>query len=137
MSRHAFNPPGSAPPSPMYSFGAAADGWVVTSGIVAVDERGETQHPGDAAGQTRHVLDQVGRILRAAGCGFEDVLFVHVYLKTMADYADMNRVYAEYFGDRPPARFCVAAGLVKEDWLVEITATATAKAKAQKAVAAS
>lgn len=126
MSRHAFNPPGGRPPSSMYSLGAGADGWVFTSGIVAVDEQGVTQHPGDAAGQTRHVLDQIGRILQARGCGFDDVLFVHVYLKSMADYREMNQVYAEYFPDRPPARFCVAAGLVKDDWLVEITVTAKA-----------
>jgi aminoacrylate peracid reductase len=36
----------------------------------------------------------------------------------------MNEVYAEYFGDNSPARYCIKAELVKPEFLVEITSTA-------------
>ena len=110
----------------MYSFGASADGLVFTAGIVAIDTQGVTQHVGDAEAQTRHVLDTVGRILESKGCGFEDVVIAHIYLKTMDDYKAMNKAYGDYFRVAPPARFCVAAGLVKDDWLVEIAVVAKA-----------
>ena len=127
MSQHAFNPPGRIPASPMYSHGAVAGGLIFTAGIVAIDEKGQTQHVGDAGAQTHHILATIGDILAARNASFDDVLMVHVYLKTMDDYAAMNAVYADVFPAPRPARFCVAAGLVKDDWLVEIAVVAQAK----------
>ena len=127
MSRHAFNPPGETPPSPMYSFGASAEGWVHTSGIVAIDERGVTQHSGDARAQTDFVLCRIGKILAQRDCSFDDVVLAQIFLKSMSDYQDMNSAYATYFPSNAPARFCISAGLVKDDWLVEINVIAKAK----------
>lgn len=127
MSRFTFGPQGEVPPSPMYSFGASADGFVFTAGIVAIDAQGATQHPGDAQAQTRYVLDTIGRILNEKGCGFDDVLLTQIYLKSMDDYKAMNVAYSDYFPVNPPPRFCIAAGLVKDDWLVEIAAIAKSK----------
>jgi aminoacrylate peracid reductase len=43
---------------------------------------------------------------------------------TTADYAAINQVYAEYFPDERPARYCIQVGLVKPDALVEIASVA-------------
>ncbi len=48
----------------------------------------------------------------------------HIFLKDWADYAALNKVYAEYFPGDKPARFCIVCGLVRPDFLVEIATIA-------------
>ena len=60
-------------------------------------------------------IGEYGAILIAvAGTGWENVVKVNVSLVDMADFADINAVYEQFFGDTKPARACVAvAGLPK------------------------
>ncbi|MCY1184296.1 putative aminoacrylate peracid reductase RutC [compost metagenome] len=81
-------------------------------------------HVGDAAAQTRHVLDVIKVTLEAAGATLEDVAMNHIFLKDLADYAAFNGVYAEYFPGAKPARYCIRADLVKPDCLVESASVA-------------
>jgi aminoacrylate peracid reductase len=53
-----------------------------------------------------------------------DIAYNAIILKDLADYAAMNKVYAEYFPKNPPARYCIKADLVKPEFLVEITSVA-------------
>ena len=53
-----------------------------------------------------------------------DIAFNQIFLADLSDYADMNEVYAEYFSNNPPARYCIRADLVKPEFLVEISSTA-------------
>jgi len=53
-----------------------------------------------------------------------DIAYNAIILKDLADYAAMNKVYAEYFASNPPARYCIRADLVKPEFLVEITSIA-------------
>jgi aminoacrylate peracid reductase len=97
---------------------------VYVSGVLAVDAEGRTVGAGDAARQTRQVLEHIKSVLEAAGGTMNDVVFNAIFLKDMADYAAMNAVYREYFPEQPPARYCIRADLVKPEFLVEIAATA-------------
>ena len=81
-------------------------------------------HVGDAAAQTRHVLETIKSILSNAGGSLKDVTFNHIFLRDWVDYAAINQVYAEYFPDERPARYCIQVGLVKPDALVEIASVA-------------
>jgi aminoacrylate peracid reductase len=81
-------------------------------------------HVGDAAAQTRHVLDVIKVTLEAAGASLADVAMNHIFLKDLADYAAFNSVYADYFPGAKPARYCIRADLVKPDCLVEIASVA-------------
>ena len=47
-----------------------------------------------------------------------------IIVKDMADYAAVNEVYRGYFGAHPPARYCIAAQLVRDEFLVEIASIA-------------
>ena len=68
----------------------------------------------DVAIQCRQALENMEAILLAAGTGWENVVKVNVSLVDMADFADINAVYEQFFGDTKPARACVAvAGLPK------------------------
>ena len=116
--------PGAPAPIAPFSAATRADGVVYVSGTLPFDDRNEVVHPGDAAAQTRHVLDTIVRIIEAAGGTLADVTFNHVFLADWNDYAAINAVYAEYFPDARPARYCVQVGLVRPEARVEIASVA-------------
>jgi aminoacrylate peracid reductase len=124
MPMEAINPPGLASPIAPYSPGARADGVVYTSGILALDPDGSIANVGDAAGQTRHVLETIRKIIEAAGGSMSDIVFNHVFLTDWSNYAAINAVYAEFFPGAKPARYCIQCSLVKPELLVEIASIA-------------
>ena len=117
-------PPGTQKPIAPYSPGALADGVLYVSGTLAFDKDNNVAHVGDAAAQTRQVLETIKSVVEQAGGTMDDVTMNHIFLKDWSDYAAMNAVYAEYFPGDKPARFCVVCGLVRPDFLVEIATVA-------------
>jgi 2-iminobutanoate/2-iminopropanoate deaminase len=75
---------------------------------------------GDAASQTRRVLDNMKAILEAAGSSLDRVLRCNVYLRDINDFAAMNEVYATYFQAPFPARTTIQAGALPGGISVEI-----------------
>ena len=69
----------------------------------------------DVEGQTRRCLENLAAVCEAAGGALADAVRCTVYLTDMNDFARVNEVYGEFFGDDdPPARVAVAvAGLPK------------------------
>jgi len=124
MPFETINPPQFPTPIAPFSAGTKAGNTVYVSGTLALGEGGVVLHVGDAAAQTRHVLEVIRTTLEAAGARLEDVVFNHIFLKDWADYAPMNAVYDEYFPGAKPARYCIQCGLVKPDCLVEIASVA-------------
>ncbi len=82
----------------------------------------------DIAVQTRAVIENIDRILRAAGAHLADVVQVTTFLTSMADFDGYNAAYAEYFAaETGPARTTVAvAALPHPDLVVEIQVIAHA-----------
>ncbi len=117
-------PKGSAPPLAPYSPGTKAGSAVYVSGTLALDSAGNLVGKGDVKAQTRHVLETIKSVLATAGGSMQDITFNHIFLTNMADYAAMNEVYREYFPERPPARYCIRADLVRPEFLVEIASVA-------------
>ncbi len=97
-----------------------ANGFVFLAGQVgnAPGESGAV--PGGIAAETRQMLDNVGRLLRAVGLGFGDVVKSTVYLRDFADFEAMNEVYREYFPAEPPTRATVGVTALARDFRVEI-----------------
>jgi aminoacrylate peracid reductase len=124
MPKSIVVPKGSAPPLAPYSPGTKSGSAVYISGMVALDGEGKTIGVGDVKAQTRAVLDAIKAVLEAAGGKMSDITFNTIILKDLADYKGMNEVYAEYFPEDPPARYCITAGLVRADFLVEIASIA-------------
>lgn len=98
-----------------------ADGWLHVSGQVAM-EKGEIVG-GGIIPQTRKAIENLLAILAEANYGVEDIVRVGVWLDDPRDFWTFNRVYAEYFGDNPPARACVQASMMV-DCKVEIDCVA-------------
>ncbi|KQU04892.1 pyrimidine utilization protein C [Methylobacterium sp. Leaf469] len=124
MPKTVVIPPGTGKPLAPYVPGTLADGVLYVSGTLPLDADANVVHVGDAAAQTRHVLETIKGVVEAAGGGMDDVTFNHVFLKDWADYAAINAVYAAYFPGEKPARYCIQCGLVKPDALVEIASVA-------------
>jgi aminoacrylate peracid reductase len=117
-------PPGTTTPIAPFSPGTMADGIVYVSGTLAFDKDNNVVHVGDAAAQTRHVLETIKSVVETAGGTMEDVTFNSIFIRDWSDYGAMNKVYAEYFPGEKPARYCIQCGLVKPDALVEIASIA-------------
>ena len=103
-----------------YSQAIQANGFVFTSGQIAIDPATQQVIVGDVAAQTDRVLKNVASILKAAGTGLEKVVRSTVFLKNMSDFAAMNEVYGRYFTAAPPARSTVEVARLPKDVLVEI-----------------
>jgi reactive intermediate/imine deaminase len=89
----------------------------------------ETQQlPAGIRDQTRHAMDRMGAVLRAAGMAHENLVKCHVYLASMDDYAGMNETYRAYFPGRVPARTTVEAAGLPQGAAVEISCIAFADA---------
>ncbi|CFR19739.1 pyrimidine utilization protein C [Yersinia frederiksenii] len=124
MPKTIITPPGSGTPLAPFSPGTLADGVVYVSGTLAFDKQNNVVHVGDAAAQTRHVLDTIKSVIETAGGTLADVTFNSIFLTDWQHYAAINQVYAEYFPGDKPARFCIQCGLVKPDALIEIASVA-------------
>ena len=124
MPKTVITPPGTQTLIAPFSPGTLADGVVYVSGTLAFDKDNNVAHVGDAGAQTRQVLETIKSVIETAGGTMEDVTMNHIFLKDWADYATINKVYAEYFPGDKPARFCIQCGLVKPDFLVEIATIA-------------
>ncbi|CNJ30249.1 pyrimidine utilization protein C [Yersinia mollaretii] len=124
MPKTIITPSGSGTPLAPFSPGTLADGVVYVSGTLAFDKQNNVVHVGDAAAQTRHVLETIKSVIETAGGTLDDVTFNSIFLTDWQYYAAINQVYAEYFPGDKPARFCIQCGLVKPDALIEIASVA-------------
>ena len=124
MPKTAVIPPGTTAPIAPYSPGTLADGVVYVSGTLPFDKQNNVVHVGDAAAQTRHVMETIKSVIETAGGTMADVTFNSIFITDWTNYATINQVYAEYFPGDKPARFCIQCGLVKPDALVEIATIA-------------
>ena len=66
------------------------------------------------------MLDNVGRLLKAVGLGYADVVKTTVYLRDFADFEAMNAIYREYFPSEPPTRATVGVTALARDFTIEI-----------------
>jgi len=114
-------PPG-AKPSGNWSYGILSDGTLYVSGMGGEDANGKI--PATFEAEVQQSLDNIDRVLKAAGMSSADVVSAQVYLTNRDTFSRMNKVYTSYFKDpRPTRTTVVVAGLVG-DGHIEITVTA-------------
>ena len=120
MPKHVPELPGIPPSSYPFSQVVEANGFVFLAGQVG-DVPGQAGAvPGGITAETRQMLDNVGRLLRAAGLDYADVVKCTVYLRDFTEFAAMNLVYREFFPNEPPTRATVGVTALAEDFRVEI-----------------
>ena len=97
-----------------------------SSGQIALDPATGELVEGDVQAQTRQVLANLEAVLAAAGMGFGDVVKAGIFLADMGDFAVVNALYAERFGQAPPARSTVQVARLPKDVRIEIDVIAVA-----------
>lgn len=103
-----------------YSQAVQVGNLVFTSGQIPIDPATGQFAEGGIKEQTRQSLTNVKAILEEAGLTLSSVVKTTVFLADMADFADMNAVYAEFFAEPFPARSAVAVKTLPKGALVEI-----------------
>lgn len=106
-----------------YSQAVAAGPFVFVSGQIPLDAKGKMVE-GDIVVQTVQVLENIKAILAAAGLTLADVVKTTVFLSDLADFQEMNRVYGEFFQEKPPARSTLQVAGLPKGAAVEIEALA-------------
>ncbi|MBE0680840.1 MAG: RidA family protein [Anaerolineales bacterium] len=107
-----------------YSQAICTDTMIYTAGQTGLDPATMELVAGGVEEQTRQVLINLKNVLEAAGSDFEHVVKTTVFLKDMNDFQKMNAIYAEFFGDTPPARSTIAVAGLPKGGLVEIEVVA-------------
>ncbi len=109
-----------------YSQAVAVGPFLFVSGQIPMNKQGEMVK-GDILVQTVQVLENLKAILQAADFSLDDVVKTTVFLADLADFAEMNRVYAEFFTKKPPARSTIQVAALPKNASVEIEAVAFKK----------
>lgn len=105
-----------------YSPAIEADGFIYCSGQIPIDYSTGKIVEGDIEEQTLQCLRNLTDLLNAANVGPEDVIKTTVYLTDINDFADVNKIYGEYFKRSYPARTAIAVAALPLGSRVEIEA---------------
>ena len=114
---HTENAPAAIGP---YSQAVKAGNLLFVSGQVPFVPETMEIVEGDVKAQTAQSLKNLQAILKEAGADFSNVVKTTVFIKDMNEFAQINEVYAEYFGENKPARACVEGARLPKDVKVEI-----------------
>ena len=98
---------------------------VFISGTASINNKGEILFPKDVEKQTRRMWENVEALLKEAECTFEDVMEIIVYLRDVADYDIVQKLFEERFPDKPYV--IVHAPVCRPGWLVEMECMAIKK----------
>ncbi len=109
-------------PNLPFSPAVKAGDFIYVAGTLGTNASGALAK-GDIKAQTRQTLDNISATLKAGNASIANAASVLIYLRSAADFAAMNEVYASYFPKDPPARTTVVVPqpLANADGLVEIS----------------
>lgn len=119
---HTDNAPKAVGP---YSQAVVSNGFVFTSGQIAINPATNTVEATDITGQAEQVMKNLGSVLEAAGSSFDKAVKTTCFLADMNDFAVFNEIYGKYFTSLP-ARSCVAVKTLPKNVLVEVEVIAEA-----------
>ncbi len=130
QGRRVIVPANAAKPIGPYSPGIFTGNYLYVSGQGVRDANGTM--PNGIEAQTRQCLDNVKAIVEAAGLTMAHVVHTQLYLEKMSDFEAVDRVYATYFPQAPPARIVVGVAKMPTDTTIELTAVAVRDPQSKK-----
>ncbi|MHA2739769.1 RidA family protein [Vibrio harveyi] len=110
-----------------YSHGTAYGDLIFTSGQLPVDSAVGKVVEGGITAQSHQSLTNLKHVLEAGGGSIDTVLKTTCYLANISDFAEFNKVYAEFFNKECPARSCFAVKDLPLGVLIEVEAIACKK----------
>ncbi len=102
-----------------YSQAVVCDGYLFTSGQIAINPSSGAVETETIIEQTTVVCENLKAILNSQNLDFDSVIKTTCFLKDINDFAKFNEVYGKYFTSKP-ARSCVEVARLPKDVLVEI-----------------
>jgi 2-iminobutanoate/2-iminopropanoate deaminase len=125
MQRNVIQPAGTGP-NAILSPGIRVGDLIWTAGSTGRNpDTGVT--PDDIQGQTRQTLENLKRVVEAAGSSFASVIKVNIYLTEIGDRPAVNEIYKEYFPSNPPGRTCIGGAQFDGNTIIEIEMVAVAE----------
>lgn len=100
---------------------------VYMSGMIGVDPAVQKPVEGGTLAQAKQVFENIVTVLGELGLTTDDVLKTTVYLTDIGDFAEVNKLYAEYFAPNFPARTCVEVSKLPMGLSIEVECIARAK----------
>ena len=97
---------------------------IFASGQIPIDPKTGKMIEGDIEAQARMALDNLKAVLEPYSIGLENVVKTTIFLKDMDNFSRVNKIYAEYFKEKFPARSCVEVSRLPKDAEIEIEALA-------------
>jgi 2-iminobutanoate/2-iminopropanoate deaminase len=123
MSKKIINAPDAPPAVGPYSHSILAGNIQFISGQLGLDPAtGQLKETVEE--QAVQALENLGKILKAAGMDYSNVVKTTVFLQEMSDFPSVNKIYEKYFPENPPARSCVAVKTLPLNGLYEVEAIA-------------
>jgi 2-iminobutanoate/2-iminopropanoate deaminase len=116
----AISTPDAPNPVGHYSQGIYDGHYLFVSGQLGMDPQTGKVVETHVAGQMAQALQNVAAVLKQAGGSFQDVVKSTIFFSNVDDWAVINSVYAQYFGDHRPARSAVPSGTLPLGALLEI-----------------
>lgn len=107
-----------------YSQAVKVGNYIYTSGQIPINPLTGEIVSGDVRVQTRQVLENLSAVLKAGGSSLNKVIKTTLFIRDMNRFTEINEVYGEFFGDRPPARSTVEVARLPKDVDIEIEAIA-------------
>lgn len=128
MKVETFTPDSVMKPIGPYSHVARAGSFIAISATAGVDPATRQLAGPDVYSQARQILRSLRALLEDAGSSMNHVLHVHVFLRNIADFEEMNRAYREAFGRQLPARTVIGVSdLPKPGALLTMNLTAVTR----------
>jgi 2-iminobutanoate/2-iminopropanoate deaminase len=116
--------PKAALPIGPYSQAIQAGDFIFVAGEKGIDRATGKIVPGGIAAETRQTLENIQAILAEAGATLDDAVSSTVHMVDLGEFAEMNKVYAEFFKAMPPGRTTVQVPALPAGARIEITVTA-------------
>ena len=109
-------------PAPIgpYSQAIEVNGFIYTSGQIALDPVSGDIVSEKLEEQVHQVIKNLQAVLQAAGADLNNVVKTTIFLASMGDFAKVNDIYASYFNQSKPARSTVEVSCLPKNVLVEI-----------------
>ena len=127
MQVETITPSGMFTPIGPYSHISRVGPFITISGTPGVNPATSKMSSDDAYSQSKQIVQNFRQMLADVGASLNDVMHVHVFLKRVEDFQEMNRAYAEEFGAHLPARTVICVNdLPKQGALMTMNLTAYA-----------
>ena len=104
-----------------YSQAVLAGNTLYCSGQIAIDPKSGALNTANITTETNQVMQNLEAVLSEAEMNFDNVVKCSIFLKDMKQYTDVNKVYAEYFNENPPAREAVEVSVLPRNVNIEIS----------------